>query len=225
MPALVLFDVDGTLTDSASGILEALSHALNQLGLAQPDATTMRSFLGPPLAVTFAEYYGLDEESTERGIAHYRERYASTSLTGNAVFPGIPELLTELTANGVTLATATSKPTPTAQRILDHFKLTKHFSFIGGATMTSERILKADVIAHTIENLPPHDTVVMVGDRHHDITAALAHGIEPIGVTWGYGDTAELKGAGATHIVDDAAALANALTTLGVMAPGRSHAR
>ena len=225
MPALVLFDLDGTLTDSAAGIVDALRHAIDQLGLTQPDEPTMRSFLGPPLAVTFTEHYGLDKETIERGITHYRERYALTSISGNAVFPGIRELLTELTATGATLATATSKPTPTAKRILDHFELAEHFSFIGGATMTSERILKTDVIAHTLANLPPHDTVVMVGDRHHDITAALTHGIKPIGVTWGYGDAAELEAAGATHIADDTAALAAALAALGVMPQDPSHAR
>jgi phosphoglycolate phosphatase len=225
VPPLVIFDLDGTLTDSADGIVDALGHALRELGLDQPDEATMRSFLGPPLAITFTEHYGLDEQTSERGIAHYRERYALTSITGNAVFPGIPELLSHLTANGVTLATATSKPMPTAKRILDHFELTEHFAFVGGATMTSERILKADVIAHTLENLPPHDTVVMVGDRHHDITGALAHDIEAIGVTWGYGDADELKAAGATHIVDDTEALADALGALGVMPRDNPNAR
>ena len=225
MPALVLFDLDGTLTDSAPGIVEALRFALDEIGLDQPDDATMRTFLGPPLAVTFGEHYGLDADASQRAIAIYRERYVHTSLTGNAVFPGIRELLTDLNAHGVTLATATSKPTQSARHILDHFELTDHFAFVGGATMTSERIAKADVIAHTLANLPAHETVVMVGDRHHDITGARTHGIEPIGVTWGYGDRDELQAAGATHIVDDTAALAATLTALGAIPPGTGLAR
>lgn len=225
MPALVLFDLDGTLTDSAPGIIDALHYALDQLGLDRPDEQTLRSFLGPPLAVTFAEYYQLDNRTIDEGIGHYRERYAQTSVSGNSVFPGIPELLSELGNYGVTLATATSKPTETAREILEHFDLLPHFTFIGGATMSTERIRKADVIAHTLANLPGHETVVMIGDRHHDIAGAQAHGLPSIGVTWGYGDTKELSDAGAHHIAHEPVEVLHALVALGVMPQSSAPAR
>lgn len=215
---VILFDLDGTLTDSAPGIVNCLRYALDDLGIAHPDDATMRSHLGPPLVVTFREHYGLEAADIDRAIAKYRERYHDVGLFENTVFDGIPGLLAALDETAATLAVSTSKPTPSATRILRHFDLEGHFAFIGGAELHGPRQHKADVIAHTLEALADRgrwgaaDAVVMVGDRQHDIRGALDHGIPGIGVLWGYGDEAELVGAGAVQVVDQPEALLGLLT-------------
>lgn len=215
---VILFDLDGTLTDSAPGIVNCLRYALDDLGIAHPDAATIRSQLGPPLSVTFTEYYGLDEATTKVAIEKYRERFHDLGMFENSVYPGVPELLDALDQTSATLAVATSKPTPSATRILEHFGLSTHFAFIGGAELDGPRQHKADVIAHTLDelstmgSLDAADSLVMVGDRRHDIAGAAVHGIPGIGVLWGYGDEEELVGAGASEIVPDPAALLDLLT-------------
>ncbi len=212
---VILFDLDGTLTDSAPGIVNCLRYAFDYLRIDHPDEATMRSHLGPPLIVTFREHYGLDAATADRAIAKYRERYHDVGLFENTVYDGIPALLDELDGSGAVLAIATSKPTPSATRILEHFDLARHFAFIGGAELDGPRQNKADVIEHTLEELATvgigGGSRVMVGDRRHDITGALAHGIPGIGVLWGYGDEPELLAAGAIEVVVDPAALLDLL--------------
>ena len=214
---VILFDLDGTVTDSAPGIVNCLRYALDDLKIAHPDAATMRSHLGPPLAVTFREHYGMDDATAEIAIAKYRERYHDVGLFENSVYDGMPELLAALDATDATLAVSTSKPTPSATRILEHFDLARYFAFIGGAQLNGPRQHKADVIAHTLEALTEQgrfartDSIVMVGDRRHDIQGALAHGIPGIGVLWGYGDEVELTDAGAVRVVATPAALLSLL--------------
>jgi phosphoglycolate phosphatase len=205
-----LFDLDGTLTDSGPGIVEGLRYALDAMDIEHPDDATIRTFLGPPLMVTFRDHFGMDDDQIEEGIRLYREHYNDIGLFNNIVFDGIPELLAALQADGYTLATATSKPTETATRILVHFDLAQHFTFIGGATMDSSRSLKADVIAHTLQSVKANefDVIHMVGDRGHDVIGARAHGIETIGVTWGYGSPDELTQAGARVLVHTPADIA-----------------
>jgi phosphoglycolate phosphatase len=209
---VVLFDLDGTLTDSAPGIVNCVRYALDDMGIAHPDDETMRTFLGPPLAVTFAAHFGMDASQIDQAIDKYRERYHDVGLFENAVYDGIPELLAGLDGQ-VTLAVATSKPTYSATRILEHFDLAGHFAFIGGSDLEGVRHDKAAVIAHTLDELgmtgdrPSDGDIVMVGDREHDVHGARAHGIDTIGVLWGYGDEAELLEAGAVGVVADPRAL------------------
>jgi phosphoglycolate phosphatase len=137
-------------------------------------------------------------------------RYHDIGLFENDVYPGIPELLDQLSETGVTMATSTSKPTVSATRILRHFDLAHHFTFIGGASLDGERNSKAEVIAHTLDELrsasiePAAGLVTMVGDREHDVLGAAQFGIPAIGVLWGYGSRAELEAAGAVAVADDA---------------------
>lgn len=206
---LVLLDLDGTLTDSAPGIINCIRYALDDVGIPCPDDAAMRSHLGPPLSVTFSEHFGMDPDATDRAIAKYRERFHDVGMFENSVYDGIPELLDWLDESTATVAVSTSKPTPSATRILEHFGLDGHFAFIGGAELHGPRQHKADVIAHTLEELAaasrftPGDSVVMIGDREHDIRGAQAHGIPGIGVLWGYGDEPELVSAGAVAVAAD----------------------
>jgi phosphoglycolate phosphatase len=200
---VVLFDLDGTLTDAAPGILACLRYALDDMGIPHPDDATMRTFLGPPLADTFGRHFGMTDPQIAQAIAAYRERYHDVGLFENAVYDGIPELLDALRGSERTLAVATSKPTYSATRILEHFGLADRFAFIGGADLEGTRHDKAAVIGHTLEELHVRhalrsgEPILMVGDREHDVHGARAHGIDTIGVLWGYGDEEELLGAGA----------------------------
>jgi phosphoglycolate phosphatase len=207
-PGLVLLDLDGTLTDSAPGILNCLRYALDAMDVEHPDDATIRTFLGPPLAVTFREHFAMSDADVDLAIALYRERYHDIGLFENDVYPGIPELLASLGDAGLPVAVATSKPTYSATRILEHFGLARHFCFIGGSDLEGVRHDKAAVIAHTMAELAllslpsTADALLMVGDREHDVLGARVHGIDTIGVLWGYGDAEELLGAGAVALAE-----------------------
>lgn len=207
-PDLVLLDLDGTLTDAGPGIVNCIRYALDDMGVEHPDDATMRTFLGPPLADTFGRHFGMTDDQVAHAIDKYRERYHDIGLFENAVYDGIPELLQALTDTGVVLAVATSKPTYSATRILEHFDLDQYLAFIGGADLAGVRHDKAAVIDHTLEELnalgrlDAGARMVMVGDREHDVHGARAHGIDTIGVLWGYGSEEELVGAGAVSLAD-----------------------
>ncbi|MDA3022835.1 MAG: HAD-IA family hydrolase [Actinomycetota bacterium] len=208
---VVLFDLDGTITDSAPGIIACIRYALADMGLEGPADDVMRNFLGPPLVDTFINHFGVTPAESKQMIAKYRERYHDIGEYENSVYPGLLEILTDLSARGAIVATATSKPTASATRILAHFELDGYFTFIGGAEMHGARQHKADVIAHTLEELgiddPAATDIHMVGDRSHDVLGAKQFGIPTIGVLWGYGSEAELAEAGAVAIVDDSSKL------------------
>ena len=205
-PDIVLFDLDGTLTDSALGMIEGFRLVFDHFGVEQPDEAAIRSNLGPPLAVTWREHYGFTDEQIAEALVVYRDYYHDEGMFVNEVFPGIPELLAELSASGVTLATSTSKPEYSATRILQHFGLDEHFTFIGAATLDGSRDAKALVIGHTLTNLQAdasRHSIMMVGDRSHDVHGARENGIDTIGVLWGYGSAEELDEAGAVALAED----------------------
>jgi len=204
-PEIVLFDLDGTLTDAAPGIVNGMRIVFDHFNIEQPDDATMRTHLGPPLAITWREHYNFTEEQIVTALAVYREYYHDVGMFENEVFDGIPELLQALNDDGITLATATSKPDFSATRIIEHFGLRDHFAFIGAANLEGTRDSKALVVGHTLEQLGANATthsIVMVGDRHHDVHGAREHGIDTIGVLWGYGDVEELTTAGAVALID-----------------------
>lgn len=209
-PDIVLFDLDGTLTDAAPGIVNGMRIVFERFDIEQPDEATMRSYLGPPLAVTWREFYDFTNDQITEALAIYREYYHDVGMFENEVFDGIPELLEHLNNDGITLATATSKPDFSATRIIEHFGLREHFTFIGAANLEGTRDSKALVIEHTLDQLNAtanSHSIVMVGDRHHDVHGAKEHGINTIGVLWGYGDSDELTEAGAIVLVSDTVAL------------------
>lgn len=183
---LVIFDLDGTLTDSAEGIVASFRHALLTIGVDVPDGDLANRIVGPPMHLTLQEM-GLGEH-TDAAIAAYRADYSRRGWSMNRPFAGIPELLADLHAAGVRLAVATSKAEPAARRILAHFGLEERFEVISGATVDGTRSSKAEVLGHALAQLAPlPDRVVMVGDRSHDVEGAAAHGIGAIVVGWGYG--------------------------------------
>jgi phosphoglycolate phosphatase len=185
-PQLVIFDLDGTLTDSAQGIVSSFRHALGSVGAVVPDGDLASRIVGPPMHHTLRELVVDDDADT--AIAAYREDYMTRGWAINRLFDGIPALLTDLRAAGVRLAVATSKAEPTAQRILAHFGLDDHFEVIAGASSDGSRARKADVVGRALAKLQPvPDRVLMVGDRSHDVEGAAEHGIDTVVVGWGYG--------------------------------------
>jgi phosphoglycolate phosphatase len=185
-PQLVVFDLDGTLTDSAEGIVASFLHALSHIGVPVPDGDLAAQIVGPPMDDTFRAM-GLDGR-TEEAIAAFRAEYGNRGWAMNTLFDGIAALLADLVAAGVRLAVATSKLETTARRILAHFDLDQHFEVIAGASPDGSRKTKEEVLAHALAQLQPlPERVLMVGDRSHDVDGAAAHGIDTVVVGWGYG--------------------------------------
>jgi phosphoglycolate phosphatase len=185
-PQLVIFDLDGTLTDSAHGIVSSFRHALRHVGATVPDGDLANRIVGPPMHETLRGM-GLGEH-TDAAIAAYRADYTSRGWSMNRLFDGIPQLLVDLRATGVRLAVATSKAEPTARRIVSHFGLDHHFEVVAGASVDGSRSTKSNVVAHALAQLEPlPERVLMVGDRSHDVTGAAEHGIDTVVVDWGYG--------------------------------------
>ncbi|KUH65030.1 hypothetical protein AU184_02515 [Mycolicibacterium novocastrense] len=213
-PQLVIFDLDGTLTDSAQGIVSSFRHALGSVGAAVPDGDLASMIIGPPMHHTL-QGLGLGDRTAD-AIEAYRADYRTRGWAMNRVFDGIPALLADLRAAGVRLAVATSKAEPTAQRILAHFGLADCFEVIAGASVDGSRARKVDVVAHALAQLDDiPERTLMVGDRSHDVEGAAAHGIETVVVGWGYGK-ADFDGPGAVAAAAHVASVADLREVLGV---------
>jgi phosphoglycolate phosphatase len=205
----VLVDLDGTLTDSAPGIISCVRHALTEMGRACPDDAALRHFIGPPLHETFRKILGSDNPAdVDPVIECYRRHFSERGLYENAVYPGIPAALEALKSSGAALFVATSKPLPYAERIIRHFGLDRYFGAVYGSGFDGTLSNKSELIAHILkaESLSPDDTS-MVGDRSHDIVGAKANDVRPIGVLWGYGSRNELLAAGAMVLCEEPALL------------------
>lgn len=216
-PQLVIFDLDGTLTDSAEGIVASFLHALGQVGAEVPDGDLVARIVGPPMDDTFRSMeLG---ESAEEAIAAFRAEYGARGWAMNTLFEGVEPLLADLRAAGVRLAVATSKLEPTARRILAHFGLDGHFEVIAGASPDGSRKTKVEVLEHALSRLRPlPERVLMVGDRSHDVHGAAAHGIDTVVVGWGYGkaDFADGVPPAGAAVVTHAATIDELRAVLGV---------
>lgn len=202
----LLFDLDGTLTDSGEGIINCAQYAFRQMGYPVPPREQMGVFVGPPLWQTFADF-GIPMERTDEAVEVFRSRYVPIGKFENTPYPGIRELLEALTRQGWDLYVATSKPEVTALEVLEHFDLAKYFARICGADMGHARDSKSAVIAYLLAGIPDSGKRFMVGDTKYDVLGAAEHGIPTIGVSWGYGDVEEMRQAGAAAIVDTPEAL------------------
>lgn len=213
----ILFDLDGTLTDSGLGITNSVMHALGRFGINVTDRSELYRFIGPPLRTSFKEFYGFDSRRAETAVEHYREYYADKGIFENEVYSGIPELLKHLTAEGKKTALATSKPEKFALRILEHFGLTEYFSAVAGASMSETRTEKDELISLALSRLGVKDKskAIMVGDRKFDILGAKANGISSAGVLYGFGSREELADAGADFIAETPQELLKLLTAKG----------
>jgi len=200
----LLFDLDGTLTDPFVGITNCIRHALISLGRQAPEPEALRWCIGPPLKKSFLSLLGTDDdELAETALAKYRERFASTGMFENAVYPSIPHALAELREAGHTLYVATSKPVVYADQIIDHFGLRPFFSNVYGSELNGKRTDKTELIAYVMaREACGSSATIMIGDREHDMIGAKKNGITGIGALWGFGSPEELRDAGAVHCIE-----------------------
>lgn len=200
----ILFDLDGTLTDSGPGITNSVAYALKKYGIENPDPVVLYKFVGPPLMQSFQKYYGFSEEESRQAVQYYREYYTEKGIFENQVYDGVEELLQKIQKSGRKLVVATAKPEKFAKIVLEHFGLAKYFDLIAGATLGETRTKKAEVIAYALEQggISDHSKAVMVGDREDDVKGARQNGLACIGVLYGYGSVEELRGAGARYLAE-----------------------
>jgi phosphoglycolate phosphatase len=212
----VLFDLDGTLTDSRAGITASSRHALGKIGRACPDDDALATYIGPPLRGTLATLLDTkDPALIEEAVAYYRARYDDVGLFENRVYDGVPEMLDATARLAPAMFVATAKLRHAAVRILEHFDLARHFAGIYGAEPGGRFDAKIDLLAHLIDaKVVQAESAVMVGDRASDILAAKINGIRSIGATWGFGDPGELGGAGADLLCESPRAFAACLRRL-----------
>ena len=205
----VFFDLDGTLVDSAEGITRSVEFALEHFGIRPQSREELYSFIGPPLVDSFMRYCGFDRERAGEAVDVYRQRYATVGVHENTAYPGIHALLKELSQNGFICCLATSKPEVFANIVVDDMGFRPYLKHIFGAELDDaegrkrkQRTAKDEVIAYALEQLgsPDKASVLMVGDRRHDIEGARANGIDSCGVLFGFGSREELENAGAAYI-------------------------
>jgi phosphoglycolate phosphatase len=213
MPPTVLFDLDGTLTDSRAGITACIRHALDRLGHTCPDDEALATYIGPPLRGTLSTLLGTtDATLIEIALGHYRTRYDAVGLFENRVYDDVPAMLGAVARRGHAMLVATAKPRHAAARIVEHFGLAPHFTGVYGAEPGGRFDAKIDLLAHLIESgVIRAEQAVMVGDRASDIAAARINGIRSIGALWGYGEPGELAAAGAGRLCASPAALPDCL--------------
>ncbi|MCM6763962.1 HAD hydrolase-like protein [Rathayibacter sp. ZW T2_19] len=209
----ILFDLDGTITDSAPGITGTLVDTFVELGRPVPTPVELLAYVGPPLLDAFRALGGMSAEEAQAALVVYRRRYNAGGLFDSSVYPGVPDVLARIAEAGVPLSLATSKPESAARRVLEHYGLAQYFTVICGASEDEVRSAKADVVEEALRRLRELDVdlsaPVMVGDREHDVHGAAAHGIPTIMVEWGYGSPAEA--AGTVAVVSEAEQLATLL--------------
>lgn len=199
----ILFDLDGTITNSYNGIINSIVYSLKKFGIEVEDKSKLSAFIGPPLLNSFETYFGFSEAKATDAVKFYREYYSDKGIFENSVYDGVVPLLKSLKAAGKKIILATSKPEAFAEKCLDHFKLCEYFDTVAGATFDQSRVSKTDVISYALEKGKVlKSSAVMVGDRKHDILGAKAHGLKSVGVLYGYGDRTELESAGADYIAE-----------------------
>lgn len=196
----IMFDLDGTIIDSAEGIINSFTHTFLRMGLPVPAREDFGVFIGPPLEYSFESICGLPRKEAERAVEIYREYYREKGMYQIRVYGGVEELLCALKARGRRIVLATSKYEPYALRIIENIGFSGYFDFISGSLAHGERGTKAEVISHALAATGAEKgSTVMVGDRMHDIAGAHEAGVDSVGVLWGYGSRTELVGA--TYIV------------------------
>ena len=217
---LVLFDLDGTITDSHAGIAASYRHTLGELGLRADDAA-IRACIGPPLQWSLASL-GVPAERIPEAITIWRRFFSVHGIFDNEVYNGVPAMLEQVAGTGVRMGLATSKLRKYAVDILEHFGLTAYFEPVAGATGDGRLTHKDEIVGDALlqAGVGGSERVVMVGDREHDMFGAVAHGLVPLGVRYGYGAPGELEAAGARWIVDSPAELADLILTLAGPRPG-----
>ena len=194
----ILFDLDGTITDSAPGITSSLAWMFKQLSLPIPSPTELLRYVGPPMLDSMRELAGFGAEQGRHALEIYRAHYLRTGLFDSTVYDGIEPVLAAIHDSGIPFSLATSKPETPATIILEHYDLSKYFTIITGASDDEVRSSKADVVAEALARLTALgadiSNPIMVGDREHDVQGAAENAVPTIFVNWGYGSVEEQVG-------------------------------
>ncbi|MBM7660949.1 phosphoglycolate phosphatase [Bacillus mesophilus] len=200
---VILFDLDGTISDPKVGITKSVQFALSKMGIEENNLDILECFIGPPLQVSFKDYYSFNPNETLTAIEYYRDRFKLTGMYENTLYEGIPTLLEDLRKQGYKLVIATSKPTVFSEEIVRYFNLEHFFDLNVGSNLDGTRSSKAEIIQYIVERFNNYSLkdFIMIGDRKYDIIGANTIGIDSIGVTYGYGAEKELQDAKPTHIL------------------------
>lgn len=196
----ILFDLDGTLTDSGPGIIRGVQFALRKFDIECVDLDLLKRFIGPPLTDSFVSYFHFDDKKANQALQYYREYYSDIGIFENNVYAGIVDLLNDLQSLKYNLYIATSKPTVYARKVCDHFDISKYFVDIIGSDIDKNLQQKTEIINSVINKyeLDSNETI-MIGDREHDVKGAIANSVDCIGVGYGYGSKDELITSGARY--------------------------
>jgi phosphoglycolate phosphatase len=208
----IYFDLDGTLTDPYEGITKCILYALDELGVPHPDDDYLHGCIGPPLWDTFPELVG--EELTKKAVELYRERFVEVGWQENVPYGGIHDALEKVSSRGHAMFVATAKPHMHAARIVEHFGMGDFFHNIYGSELDGTRATKTDLLRFAAERNPGASRRIMIGDRKHDLIGALANGMTPVGVAWGYGTVGELERAGARFVAESPGVLPGLIENL-----------
>ncbi len=211
---VILWDLDGTLTDPKLGITKSVQYALSHLGIQETNLEKLTAFIGPPLIESFSRFYDMDSATARRAVDLYREYFAKSGIFENEVVDGIPDLLAHLSQGGKTMYIATSKPTVFAIQIVHHFRMDRYFQDVIGSNLDHTRTEKHEVIQYVLSLLHQHPKadIVMIGDRKHDVLGATKNGIDSIAVEFGYGSHEELVDANPTLIANSVTELTRILS-------------
>lgn len=193
---LVIFDLDGTLTESGPGVINCMTHLCKEMGLEIPSEDVLRSFIGPPLEIHLMDVFGMNKDEAEKGVEIFRERYDKKGIFENSLYDGITEMLEKLQKDGYKISIATSKPEPMAKIVITHYGLDKFLGFWKGAASDKSRPDKSDILESVIQGCGYADNkskAVLVGDRKYDAMGARLCGIGFIGAGWGYAPKGELE--------------------------------
>ena len=205
---IIAFDLDGTLSDPAAGLVEGFVYAFRKMGIDYGERESLKRVIGPPLIETWMPEFGLSYDEAERAVILFREYYNIYGWWDNKMYPGIPELLAELKQRGKTVVLTTSKPEDTALDVLSLFDIRKYFDFVGGASSHKTRERKSEVIDYVLDYVgigtspEARARVILVGDRVYDAKGAAECGIDSVGVLWGHGSLEEISSSGFTYTAE-----------------------
>jgi len=211
MYKVILFDLDGTLTESKEGIINSILYALQKLGIDENDLNRLQPFIGPPLLDSFMSAYGFTRAKAEIAVQYYREFFSVKGIYENRLYPGIYQLLGDLKNAGKINVLATSKPLIYATEVLSYFCIPGFFDYITGSELNGSHTDKKELIKEVMDHYHDYkpDEFIMIGDRKYDIEGAKENGITSVGVLYGYGTREELEKAHPDYLIDNPEELKN----------------
>ncbi len=199
----VIFDLDGTLSDSKEGITKSVQYALEKVGIIEENLENLEHFVGPPMVEQYMKVYGMSKDKAFETLGYYRERYTPIGIYETKAYPGILEILEKLKSEGVKIGMATSKPEGMAIEVAKFLEIDEYFDIICGADLKGPRQSKADVLNKVFENSNFNkEESVLIGDTKYDVEGANKIGIDCIGVNWGMGTEEEMLNEGAKKIIN-----------------------